>query len=249
MPCLFEHGTAPRRPFAASTARTNISGHRTQLGVRHQTTRAQHLTQPADNRHHVRRRNDTVEIHLAALESLRPDLPHQQVSAPASRASSALSSLANTATRTVLPVPSGAAQRHAHSGRHAADQPLDSSKSRWSRQTWPSRIPSPDRPPPQSRYSASRSILFARCSRRLPDFAMIYSTTSRPMERAVPAIIFASRHPYRSHSDRPFSLPRSRATAPSDTCPIVSDPGSATALLQLRGLAQEVSAGGVLVSK
>src|SRR5215207_780580 len=48
----------------------HVHGHRTHLRVRHQAARAQNLTQPTDERHHVRGRDAAVEVDVAALDLL-----------------------------------------------------------------------------------------------------------------------------------------------------------------------------------
>jgi hypothetical protein len=48
----------------------HVHGYRANLRVRHQAARAQDLAQAPDDRHHIRRRDATVEVHLAALDDL-----------------------------------------------------------------------------------------------------------------------------------------------------------------------------------
>ena len=50
--------------------RFDVRRHCACLGVRHKTTRPQHLTQCTDNAHRVRRGNHNVKIHHAALDLL-----------------------------------------------------------------------------------------------------------------------------------------------------------------------------------
>ena len=46
----------------------DVHGDRAELRVRHQALGTQHLTKPPDHAHHVRRRDDAVEVDLAALD-------------------------------------------------------------------------------------------------------------------------------------------------------------------------------------
>jgi hypothetical protein len=69
-----------------------------ELRVRHQPLGTEHLAEPTDDAHHVRRRNHAVEVDLAALDALHQVLGTDDVG-PAAVASSALPPLANTATR------------------------------------------------------------------------------------------------------------------------------------------------------
>jgi len=46
----------------------NINRYRAQFRVRHQTAGPQHFTQTTDNRHHIRCRDATIEIHLTGLD-------------------------------------------------------------------------------------------------------------------------------------------------------------------------------------
>ena len=55
---------------------SHVRRDRTNFRVRHQAARAKHLTETTDNRHHVRRRDDAIKVHEAAL-----DLFHQVLSA------------------------------------------------------------------------------------------------------------------------------------------------------------------------
>src|SRR3546814_8799366 len=48
----------------------NVRSHRAQLRVRHQALGTQHLSEPADQAHHVGSRNAAVELDLAALHDL-----------------------------------------------------------------------------------------------------------------------------------------------------------------------------------
>src|SRR5512133_3475883 len=48
----------------------DVHGHRADLRVRHEAAGAEHLSEPADDAHHVRRREDLVELHEAALDLL-----------------------------------------------------------------------------------------------------------------------------------------------------------------------------------
>ena len=48
----------------------DVRRHRADARVRHQAARAQHLTEPADQGHHVRRGDHPVELHEAALDAL-----------------------------------------------------------------------------------------------------------------------------------------------------------------------------------
>ena len=94
-------------PLAALDRGGHVHRHGADLGVRHQVARAEDLAQAADERHHVRRRDAAVELDLAAAGSISIRSSAPTMSAPAALASSALAPRANTATRTVLPVPFG----------------------------------------------------------------------------------------------------------------------------------------------
>ena len=48
----------------------DVRGHGAELRVRHQALGAQHLAEAADDAHHVGRRDDAVEIDVAALDGL-----------------------------------------------------------------------------------------------------------------------------------------------------------------------------------
>ena len=48
----------------------DVRRHGADLRVRHQAARAQHLTETADQGHHVRGGDDAVEVHEAALDPL-----------------------------------------------------------------------------------------------------------------------------------------------------------------------------------
>src|SRR5690606_9733723 len=49
---------------------SDIRGHGADLRVRHHATRAEDLTETADERHHVRGRNAAIEVDLALLDDL-----------------------------------------------------------------------------------------------------------------------------------------------------------------------------------
>ncbi|MNV04167.1 hypothetical protein D3C71_944580 [compost metagenome] len=59
----------------------NIHGHRTDLRVRHHATRAEYLAETADERHHVRGRDATIEVDLAALNDFNQFFCTNNVSA------------------------------------------------------------------------------------------------------------------------------------------------------------------------
>src|SRR5690606_6499177 len=59
----------------------HISRHRTYLRVWHKATRAQHLAETADQRHHVRRRDTAIELDLARLHRLDQVLRANDISA------------------------------------------------------------------------------------------------------------------------------------------------------------------------
>jgi hypothetical protein len=119
----------------------DIHRDRADLRVRHHAARAEHLTETADETHHVRRRDAAIEIDLAAVDLLEQVFGADDVGA-GGRASSAFAPLANTATRAVRPVPFG-------SEHDAADHLVGllrrrrrgSSRSRWSRRTSRWRVP------------------------------------------------------------------------------------------------------------
>ena len=76
------------------------------LRVRHQAARAEHLAEPADRAHHVRRRDDRVEIHPAAENLLDEFLAADFVGAGLLRLALLLAP-AITSTRFDLPSPCG----------------------------------------------------------------------------------------------------------------------------------------------
>ena len=78
------------------------------FGVRHQTSRSEDPAQAPDQRHHVGSGDGQVEVELAGLD-LSGEIVRADDSAPASRAPGAAGPVANTATRTSLPVPDGRA--------------------------------------------------------------------------------------------------------------------------------------------
>jgi hypothetical protein len=84
----------------------DVRSDRADFWVWHQAARAKNFTETTDNRHHVWRGDHTIES-----PSFRPEPVHQVFSAddiaPASFASSAFASRANTATRIGRPVPAG----------------------------------------------------------------------------------------------------------------------------------------------
>ncbi len=57
-------------PLAACDRGRDVHRHRADLGIRHQVARPEDLAQPADDRHHVGRRDAAVELDLAALDRL-----------------------------------------------------------------------------------------------------------------------------------------------------------------------------------
>ena len=101
-------------PLAPFDGGFDVHRHGAHFRVRHQVARAEDLAQTANQRHQVRRCDATVELDLAGLNGLPSGLRRQRYPAPAALASSALAPRANTATRTVLPVPFGSCH-------HAAD--------------------------------------------------------------------------------------------------------------------------------
>src|ERR1041385_4016818 len=78
----------------------HVLRYRAETRVRHQPARPQDLPKPADHGHHVRCRDSAVEVDFAGLHLLGQVFP-------AAAASLARSPRANTATRTLLPVPCG----------------------------------------------------------------------------------------------------------------------------------------------
>ena len=59
----------------------DVHRHRAELRVRHQALGAEHLTEAADDAHHVRGRDHAVEIDLAALDRLHQVLGADDVGA------------------------------------------------------------------------------------------------------------------------------------------------------------------------
>ena len=83
--------------FCSLTALGDVHRDGADLRVRHQAARTEHLTEAADDAHHVGGRDHLVEVHEAALDLLGQVLGADDVGAGL-LASRALSPLANTAT-------------------------------------------------------------------------------------------------------------------------------------------------------
>ena len=87
----------------------DVGGDGAGLGVGHQATGAEHPAELADERHEVGRGDGDVEVEHARPRPAAARSSPPTWSAPAARAAAAASPLANTATRTSLPVPDGRA--------------------------------------------------------------------------------------------------------------------------------------------
>ncbi len=86
--------------------RRHIHGHGADLGVRHQAARAQHLTQTADEAHHVGRRNAAVELDRALADDLEEIIGANDIG-PGLLRLLGLGPLAKPPTRTLRPDPFG----------------------------------------------------------------------------------------------------------------------------------------------
>ena len=90
------------------TALRDVHRDGAELRVRHQAARAEHLTEPADDAHHVGRRDHAVELEPALVGDLLGEvLGADEVGARLARLASPSSPFANTSTRTDLPMPCG----------------------------------------------------------------------------------------------------------------------------------------------
>ena len=184
------NSTAP--PLAALTAPGDVHGDRADLRVRHQAARAEHLTETADERHHVRRGDAAVEVDLAAVDALDQVLGADDVGA----GGPGLVGLGAAGEHGHAHRPAGAvrqvARRRGPSGRRGADRRRGSSRPR----------------SVSSNFALARSLTsFTASSMRielgavdalaggadaLAFFAMPSCppyATSRPIERAEPSIM------------------------------------------------------------
>ena len=132
------------------TAWATFGRDRAGLRVRHQAARPEHLAEPADRPHHVRRRDDGVEVHPAA-EDLLDDL------VAADEVGAGLGALPSACRRRRWPAPacSGrdrAAARpcRAPSGRRAWDRRPAASPAPPSRRTWRTSPSAPGESPPRA---------------------------------------------------------------------------------------------------
>ena len=169
----------------------HVHGHGAELRVRHQAARAEHAAEPADHAHHVRRRDHAVELEpVLVLDLLGEVLGAHEVGARLARLVLLVALGEDQDAHRACRCRAAARSRRAPSGRRASGRRPGSPRGRRSRRTSPPGISS-SRPKASAQRVAPRAVdlletrAVALASRRHHS-----PSTSRPIERAVPATIF-----------------------------------------------------------